>query len=131
MRAGLTPGAVTSVETVVTAAMTATLGGQPIHPVLATAQMIEWMEWAGRKLILPYLEPSEDAVGYQVNIVHTRSTPVGDVLKAYAEFQKREGTRLFTRVWAENSQGQIGNGLFVQVLLSKSRLALLTGAPPP
>lgn len=131
MRAGLTPGTATSVETVVTASMTATLGGQPIHPVLATAQMIEWMEWAGRKLILPYLEPNEDAVGYQVNIVHTRSTQVGDILKAYAEFQKREGNRLFTRVWAENSQGEIGHGLFVQVLLSKSRLALLTGPPPP
>ncbi|POB11492.1 thioesterase family protein [Sulfobacillus sp. hq2] len=130
MRDGLMPGTVARVETVVTPAMTATLGGQPIHPVLATARMIEWMEWAGRSLILPYLEETEDAVGYQVDIVHTRSTQVGDTLVAYAQFQKRDGNRIITKVWAENSHGMVGSGTFVQVVLTKERLALLLQSPP-
>lgn len=119
------------VETLVTEAMTATLGGQPIHPVLATARMIEWMEWAGRKLILPYLESDEDAVGYQVDITHRRPTLVGDTISAFAEFQKIEGRRIYTRIWAQNSREQIGAGLFVQVVMKKTQLAQLTTVPPP
>jgi predicted thioesterase len=128
---GLQFGMTADVETLVTAAMTATLCGQPIHPVLATARMIEWMEWAGRKLILPYLEEDEDAVGYQIHITHRRPTQAGETLRAYAEFQKIEGSRVFTRVWAENNRERIGDGLFVQVLMKKSQLAHIISAVPP
>ncbi|MDA8205901.1 MAG: polymerase, partial [Thermaerobacter sp.] len=87
MREGLKEGNSSTVETVVTENMVARLGGRKIHPVLATAQMIEWMEWAGRKLILPYLEDGEDAVGYAVDIVHLAPTVVGESFSATATFR--------------------------------------------
>ncbi|WP_243239302.1 thioesterase family protein [Sulfobacillus harzensis] len=122
MKDGLVPGAQSTVSTLVTETMVAKLGGQKIHPVLATAQMIEWMEWAGRSLILPYLEPDEDAVGYAVDIVHLAPTLVGERFSATAAFRGLEKNRILTDVTAENSRGLIGRGTFVQVLVPKDAL---------
>ncbi len=138
MRPGLTPGTTATVSTTVTPNMVARLGGQPIHPVLATAQMIEWMEWAGRRLILPYLEDDEDAVGYAVDIVHLAPTLVGEQFWATAELRAIENNRIVAQVTAENARGLIGRGRFVQVLVPKAvlaerlqALARERRAPPP
>jgi predicted thioesterase len=122
MRSGLSPGAAARVDAVVTPDMTATLGGRPVHPVLATARMIEWMEWAGRRLILPYLAHGEDAVGYQVEVVHLRPTPVGDRFWAVARFQFQEKNRIWTEVSAHNDRGVIGRGRFIQVVVDQAAL---------
>ncbi len=122
MKPGLEPGMASTVSTTVAENMVARLGGQQIHPVLATAQMIEWMEWAGRRLILPYLEEDEDAVGYAVDIVHLAPTLVGETFSATATFREQSGTRIIADVIAENARGVIGKGTFVQVLLAKEVL---------
>ncbi len=125
MRAGFVPPLEATVSTVVTEDMVATLGGQKVHPVLATARMIEWMEWAGRKLILPYLEADEDAVGYQIDVVHQRPTLVGEEFFATAALVQMDGNRIVATVTARNARGQIGRGTFVQVLLPKLQLEKL------
>lgn len=122
MRAGLTPASTARVDAVVTEDMVATLGGRPVHPVLATARMIEWMEWAGRQLILPYLEPDEEAVGYAVNVVHLRPTPVGMPFWAVARYLRTEGRRVVAAVEAYNPEGLIGRGEFTQVLVARRDL---------
>ena len=129
MRAGLLPGTRARVDAVVTPDMVATLGGSAVHPLLATAKMIEWMEWAGRRLILPYLEPDEDAVGYRVDVTHRRPTAVGQPFWATAQFVAREGTRILADVAAFNAEGLIGEGRFVQVLVSRTRLGPAFGPP--
>lgn len=135
MQPGLTEGSTATVSTRVTRAMTARLGGQEIHPLLATAQMIEWMEWAGRTLILPYLDHDEDAIGYAVDVVHVAPTLVGETFGATATFRAWEGTRLIADVVAFNQRGIIGRGVFTQVVVSKETLAsriqkLLENRPP-
>ncbi len=122
MRSGLKVGSQSTVSTVVTENMVARLGGQQIHPVLATAQMIEWMEWAGRRLILPYLEEGEDAVGYAVDIVHLAPTLVGEPFRATATFVGLEKNRIIADVAAGNARGRIGQGRFIQVLVPKDSL---------
>ncbi|MCY0897397.1 MAG: thioesterase [Firmicutes bacterium] len=122
MRDGLTSGMSATVTTVVTADMVARLGGQKIHPVLATAQMIEWMEWAGRRLILPYLEEHEDAVGYHITVTHLAPTLVGERFSATATFRTREASRIVADVVATNARGVIGQGVFTQVLIPKAEL---------
>lgn len=123
MRDGLKEGMASTVSTVVTENMVARLGGQKIHPVLATAQMIEWMEWAGRQLILPFLEEHEDAVGYAVDIVHLAPTLVGESFTATATFRALDRTRIVTGVLAENARGIIGHGVFTQVLVPRQAMA--------
>jgi len=119
MRTGLTASTAARVDAIVLAEMVATLGGRAIHPVLATARMIEWMEWASRLVILPYLEPHEDAVGYGVSVVHRRATPVGQTFWAVARFDHQEGRRIITRVTAHNDAGLIGDGEITQVLVPR------------
>jgi predicted thioesterase len=123
VRPGLTDKSSSTVSAEVTESMVAQLGGQKIHPVLATAQMIEWMEWAGRKLILPYLEESEDAVGYAIDIVHLAPTLVGEKFTATATFVALEGNRIVANVAASNERELIGKGVFTQVLVPKALLA--------
>lgn len=131
MRPGLQVGAAARVDTVVTADMVATLGGVPIHPVLATARMIEWMEWAGRRLIVPYLEPDEDAVGYAISIRHLQPTPVGVSFWAIARFRSQDGARLIVDVEASSPDGLVGQGEFVQVLVPKDHLTRISAEVRP
>lgn len=122
MRPGLLPGAKARVDAVVAPDMVATLGGRTVHPLLATARMIEWMEWAGRRLLLPYLEPDEDAVGYALDIVHLKPTRVGEPFWAVATFVERRENRLEAEVRAYNPRGLIGRGRFTQVLVARAML---------
>jgi predicted thioesterase len=115
------------VDAVVTEDMVAALGGQTVHPVLATARMIEWMEWAGRRLILPYLEAGEDAVGYAIEVVHLRPTRVGEGFWAVAEWEGRENERLYAHVTAYNARHRIGEGRFTQSLIPTAVLERIFG----
>ena len=119
MRAGMTESTVARVDAVVAPDMVATLGGRAVHPVLATARLIEWMEWASRLVILPFLDPTEDAMGYAVSVVHRRPTPVGAAFWAIARFQRRDNTRVVTAVVAHNADGPIAEGEITQVLVPR------------
>lgn len=44
----------------VTEDMIAAFGGEMVHPVLSTVTMVYYMEWVGRKVILPFLEEGEE-----------------------------------------------------------------------
>ena len=124
VKAGLQPGAEASVTITVTPDMLATfeeLG--PVHPLYATWSMVRHMELACRKIILPYLEPDEDAVGYSVNVTHLASTGVGDRVTAQARLVRVEGRQIVCAVEAHNSREKIGEGVQVQMLVRKERLA--------
>jgi fluoroacetyl-CoA thioesterase len=123
MREGLIPGTAAEVEVTVTGAMTVhfeELGD--VHPVYATWMMIKHMEVAGRKVILPFLGPDEDAVGYAIDVVHLAPTPVGARVRARAVLERVDGRRIHCRVEAHNEREKIGEGRTVQVVLSRARL---------
>lgn len=123
MKPGLRRGAEATVRVVVTPDMLATfeeLG--PVHPLYATWSMIRHMELACRKIILPYLQPDEDAVGYSINVTHLAPTVVGDQVTARARLVKISGRKIFCAVEAVNSKEKIGEGTQVQMLVRKDRL---------
>ncbi len=123
MRDGLIPGTAAEVDLTVTEAMAVhfdELG--TVHPVYATWMMIKHMEEAGRKVILPFLEPDEDAVGYAIDVVHLAPTPVGARVRARAVLERVDGRRIHCRVEAHNAREKIGEGRTVQILLSRARL---------
>lgn len=124
MREGLVSGARAEVTVVVTPEMTAQfeeLG--PVHPVYSTWAMVHHMELACRKIILPYLEPEEEAVGYSVSITHLAPTPVGMTVTVRARLAQVDGNRIVCDVEAVNELTRIGEGTQVQVVLPKQRLA--------
>jgi len=123
MKPGLRRGAEATVRVVVTPDMLATfeeLG--PVHSLYATWSMIRHMELACRKIILPYLQPDEDAVGYSINVTHLTPTAVGDQVTARARLVKISGRKIICAVDAVNSKEKIGQGTQVQVLVRKDRL---------
>ena len=52
--------------------------------VLATPQMIGWMEWACMEAAVPYCEPDEVTVGVAIHVEHLAATGVGQLVKAEA-----------------------------------------------
>ena len=123
MREGLLPGAQAQVTIVVTPDMVAEfeeLG--VVHPVYSTWSMVRHMELACRKLILPYLEPDEEAVGYSVSVTHLSPTPVGMRVTVTARLEQTDGNRIICAVEAHNERTRIGEGTHVQVVLPRARL---------
>jgi len=124
MREGLLPGATDQVAIVVTPEMTAhfeELGA--VHPVYSTWSMVRHMELACRKIILPYLEADEEAVGYSISVTHLAPTPVGMRVTVTARLQQIDGNRIVCTVEAANERTRIGEGTQVQVVLPKRGLA--------
>ena len=123
MRDGLVPGTIGEVRVTVTDSMVARfdeLGG--VHPVYATWMMVKHLEEASRKVILPFLEDDEDAVGHAIDVVHLAPTPIGGEVLARAILDRVEERRIYCRLEAFNAGGQIGRGHFVQVVVSRARL---------
>lgn len=97
-----------------------------VHPLYSTWTMIRHMELASRKVILPYLEQDEDAVGYKVDVTHFAATPVGMRVTVRARLLRVEGNRIVCALEAFNEHEQIGAGENVQVLLSKDQVKALS-----
>ena len=123
MWGGLVPGTTGEVEITVTEAMVAhfeELG--LVHPVYATWTMVKHMEEASRKVILPFLEEDEDAVGHAVQVVHLAPTPVGMRVRVRAALERVDGRRIHCRIEATNERERIGEGSTIQIVVSRRRL---------
>lgn len=111
-------------EIIVTPAMTVQfdeLGA--LHPVYSTYQMARHFEEAGRKILLPHLEPGEEGIGSRVEVEHTASALVGMRVTIEARFERLDGRRLVATMTAISELGdRIGHGLTVQAVLPSERI---------
>jgi predicted thioesterase len=118
MRTGLRQGAEGQVTVTVTDDMVAgfeELG--LVHPVYSTWFMVKHMELASRKVILPFLEPDEEAVGHAVSVTHLAPAPVGATVTARARLSRIDGNQIVCAVEAHSGGVKIGEGTTVQVVL--------------
>ncbi len=123
MKPGLRPGATAELDVRVDESMVAHFDSLGlVHPVYATWAMVRHMEEASRRLILPYLEPDEDAVGWSVEVVHLAPTPVGMRVRVRATLERLERRRVYTRVEAFNERTKVGQGRHVQALVRRGWL---------
>ncbi len=106
----------------VTPEMTACFFGCTIHPVYATFALIEHGEYAARQLILPFLEPEEDAVGSLVELEHTAPTPVGWIVEITVRLIEVDGRSITCEIIARNAEGVIAHGKQRQRVVSKEKL---------
>jgi fluoroacetyl-CoA thioesterase len=119
MKPGLLPGIRETMEVRVTRDMTAAFGGVEVHPVLSTVSMVYYMEWVGRRILLPYLEEHEEGVGGAISVRHRAPAPVGCSVIFTAEVVKVKLNKVICRVQAEHAKAIIGEGEFVQAVLPK------------
>jgi fluoroacetyl-CoA thioesterase len=123
MRAGLVPGRTAELEIVVTDGMVARFDELGlVHPVYATWMLAKHMEEASRKVILPFLEDDEDAVGHTIDVVHLAPTAVGSRVRVRAVLDRIEGRSVHCSLEAFNERERIGEGRNIQVALPRSRL---------
>ncbi len=94
-----------------------------VHRVYSTWAMVRHLELASRKVILPFLEPEEDAVGHSVSVTHFAPTPVGARVTARATLLRLEGNRIVCALEAFNEREKIGAGENVQIVLPHATLA--------
>lgn len=121
IKPGMQIGTVSEVSFVVRPEMRAAFEGQVVHDVLSTAWMIVWMEWAARRIILPFLEPDEEGVGYEVNVRHIAPAAVGASATCRAVLTEVRGREIVTRVEADGPEGRIGEGTFTQMIVARER----------
>lgn len=106
----------------VISAMCPHFDGVLVHPVFATWEMVHYMEVAGRKLIAPYLEAHEEAVGASISVAHRSPATIGSRVTVRAEVESLSHRRLTARVSAHCGERVLGEGTFVQVVLPRERL---------
>ncbi|MGF7088171.1 putative thioesterase [Kroppenstedtia sanguinis] len=119
MKPGLKPGHRKQMQVTVTDEMTASFGGNQVHPTLSTVSMIYYMEWVGRQVILPFLEPGEEGVGSEISIQHRAPAPVGKEVTFTAEAIEVKPSKVVCSVRGEHDKSLVGAGTFVQAILPK------------
>lgn len=94
-----------------------------VHPVYATYWMAKHMELVGRKVLLPFLEPGEEGIGYEVRVRHLGPALPGTRLVVTGEHLRTEGNRLYVTCRVVDQWGElIGEGETTQVILPAERI---------
>jgi predicted thioesterase len=132
MKPGFSPGITAEARFVVDETMLAAFEGRVVHRVLGTAALVAWLEWAGRKLILPYLEDDAEGVGHAIDVTHRSPALLGSSVVARATLVAHRGNRVVCRVEAHAEDGRlIADGEFTQVILPREVVARRFGGEPP
>lgn len=122
MKPGMEIGQQAVVHATVTPDMFAQFEGHVVHPAYSTVSMVYHMEWASRKIILPYLEEHEEGIGGAVSVRHLAPTPEGSKVTITATLTEWEDNIVMTKVEASNEKELIGIGEVKQVILPKKKI---------
>jgi fluoroacetyl-CoA thioesterase len=91
--------------------------------VLATPQMIRYMEWTSRNLVLPMLDEGYDTVGTHVNVSHVAAAPIGSVVTFTSEIIAVRDRRVEFRVAARSEDELIGEGTHERGIINVTKFA--------
>ncbi|MFQ5430291.1 MAG: thioesterase family protein [Phycisphaerae bacterium] len=125
MKPGLTPGIHAEVRFEVTEAMCPAFEGEVVHRVCATWTLVHYMEVAGRKILVQYLEPGEEGVGSHVSCDHRAPAPVGREVRMVATVTAATARELACGVEAFVENRLIATGKTVQRILPRELLSRL------
>ncbi|WP_134703656.1 thioesterase family protein [Ammoniphilus sp. YIM 78166] len=123
MKDGLKPGVQVEFKIVVDESMRPSFDGQVVHDVLSTVTMVYYMEKAGREVILPYLDESEEGAGYGLDIKHVGPAVVGQEVRFQAICTEVTEKRVVCEVTAETEWNVVGKGTFTQAIFQKKEMA--------
>ncbi len=107
----------------------ATALGSGDVPVLGTPRLVALAEEATVAAVAPALGPTETSVGVRVEIDHLRATPIGDTVTVDAMLSRVDGRRLTFEVGATDSEGSVGRGTVVRVVVDRERFLAGLGGP--
>ena len=94
-----------------------------LHRVYATYWLTKHIELVSRKIILPFLEPHEEGIGFEVSVKHLASALPGMEVRLGAVHLRTEKNRIYARCEAFNELGdKVGEGTTTQVVLNREGL---------
>ncbi|NBO70719.1 MAG: hypothetical protein EBU66_06675 [Bacteroidetes bacterium] len=83
-----------STQFIVDPTMAAILDDKQIHPVCSTVTMVYYAELASRKVIEPYFEEHENAIGGGIALQHIDMAAIGEIIEMKAEIVSFDGKTL-------------------------------------
>jgi len=122
MKPGMKIGHKETLRITVKEEMFAEFGGAIVHPAYSTAWMVYHMEWASRKIILPYLEEEEEGMGASVSVKHLAPGRLDDELIITATLISHTERSVVTEVKVHGPDGLIGMGEVKQAILPKLKI---------
>jgi fluoroacetyl-CoA thioesterase len=122
LKPGLKVGQTESIQITVSKEMFAQFEGDVVHPTYSTVSMIYHMEWASRKIILPFLTEEEEGMGGAVSAKHLAPAPLGTQLTIIAELIEYDRNIVITKVSVLKDTELIGIGEVKQVILPKIKI---------
>jgi predicted thioesterase len=78
--------------------MTATLDGIEIHPVCSTVSMVYYAELAARRVIEPFFEEEDQAIGGGINLQHIGMAALGETIDITARVIAFDGRILLCEI---------------------------------
>ncbi|MCZ6817349.1 MAG: hypothetical protein O7F76_11740 [Planctomycetota bacterium] len=122
MKDGLVPGAQAEVSFEVTDAMCPIFDAVVVHPVCATWTLVQYMEVAGRKVLIEHLESDEEGVGSRVICDHLGTAKIGRTVRVVATVADVTGHELVCDLAAFVGERKIARGQTVQRILPRPAL---------
>lgn len=95
--------------------------GSGLAEVLSTPTMIALMESTASDSVQSLLPDGHSTVGVRVDIRHLAATPPGMKVRFHSELTEIDGRNLTFKVWAEDEQERIGEGLHQRAVIDKAR----------
>jgi len=95
--------------------------GADMPPVLATAQMIAFVEWTCVAALAPYLAPHQRTVGTKVEMTHTAATPIGMTATAEVELIEFHERTLRFKAVCRDEKEPIGEGFHERTVIDHDR----------
>ncbi len=122
MKPGLVVGKTHSILIEVTPDMVACFEGKVTHKLYSTAALLNDLELCARKLLLPFLSDTEEAIGCQAEVSHLAMTLPGMIVKINAKVSELRENKVVTEVEATNLRGKIARGAITLAVVEKSWL---------
>ena len=124
MKKGLTAGITHQQTFAVTPEMGVKHLGPGVSPVLSTPAMIGLMERTCIEFLTPFMDDSEQTVGFHVDVKHLAPTRIGQSVTVTVILREIEKNKFRFSVEAINDQGvKIGEGTHRRALINVKQFA--------
>jgi fluoroacetyl-CoA thioesterase len=117
MRFDLSPGLTSTLERFVRPEDTASRYGASDLEVLATPQLVAFVEFTALSLVQPRLPEEYGTVGMSINLKHLKPTPVGMKVSCTVNLVEVDQKRLVFEFRAQDEEGLIGTGMHERYII--------------
>jgi predicted thioesterase len=92
--------------------------------IFATPAMVALMEKTCMSCIAEFLDKGQNSVGVEINVKHSKATPVGETVLCVAELVFIDRAKLTFDVKAYDHEGLIGHGTHKRFLIDEDQFRM-------